>query len=136
MPTILLIEDNAADVELFRMALEEAHVDCSLVVFEDGGEAIQHIRNAADTPDLIVLDLNVPRNDGIEILQVIRAAPLFANVSIAVLSSSSSPREKAKLAAFHIREFIVKPADLEEYLKIGGIVGNLLRESASQPARS
>lgn len=135
--TIFLIEDSAADVELFRMALEEGCVDCGMVLFQDGREIIDHIRKGhsavpASLPDLIVLDLNVPKSDGLEILQVIRDTPGYANVPVAVLSSSSSTRERAALAAFDIREFIVKPPDLDEYLKIGKIVRKLLDEREPQ----
>ena len=138
MPTIFLIEDNPADVELFRMALREAAVDCNLMVFEDGGEIIDHIRTSdlalpEAVPSLIILDLNLPKNNGLEILQVIGDTPVFGTVPLAVLSSSSSPRERARLASFPIREFIVKPPDLEEYLNIGKIVRALLEEGKSRP---
>jgi CheY-like chemotaxis protein len=134
MPTIFLVEDNATDVELFRMALEEAGVDCDLVLFQDGGEIIDHIRKAdaalpRPTPDLIMLDLNLPKSGGLEVLQVIREAPSFAKVPIAVLSSSSSPRERAQVSAFNIREFIVKSHDLDAYLSVGSVVRTLLDES-------
>jgi CheY-like chemotaxis protein len=139
MPTVFLVEDNAADVELFRMALQEAQVECDLVLFEDGRRIIDHIREADATllgsvPDLIMLDLNLPKNNGLEILHVMRDTQVFAAVSIVVLSSSSSPRERAKLIAFNIREFIVKPADLEQYLNIGKIVRRLLEEARSPRA--
>jgi CheY-like chemotaxis protein len=138
MPTIFLVEDNATDVELFRLALQEACVDCDLVIFQDGGEIIDHIRQADSPlsqpgPDLIMLDLNLPKSGGLEVLQVIREAPSFAKVPIAVLSSSSSPRERAQLSAFNIREFIVKSPDLDVYLKVGSVVRTLLHESESKP---
>jgi CheY-like chemotaxis protein len=137
MPTIFLVEDNATDVELFRLALREACVDCELVLFEDGGEIIDYIlqpeaglRRAR--PDLIMLDLNLPKNNGLEVLQVIRQARSFAEVPVAVLSSSSSPRERAKLAAFNIREFIVKSPDLDAYLNVGAIVRALLEQGGAE----
>ena len=137
MPTIFLVEDNAADVELFRMALKDAGVESDLILFEDGREIIDRVRDADSTsartaPDLIVLDLNLPKNDGMEILQVIRQTPAFVKVPIAVLSSSSSLRERAKLATFDISEFIVKPPDLDQYLNIGKTIRNLLEEAKSQ----
>ena len=137
MPTIFLVEDNAADVELFRMALKDAGVESDLILFEDGREIIDRVRDADSTsartaPDLIVLDLNLPKNDGMEILHVIRHSPAFVKVPIAVLSSSSSLRERAKLATFDIREFIVKPPDLDQYLNIGKTIRNLLEEAKSQ----
>lgn len=119
------------------MALKDAGVQCDLVLFEDGRQVIDYVRkpesvSPQSSPDLIVLDLNLPKNDGLEILEVLREAPAFADVSIAVFSSSSFPRERAKLEAFKIREFIVKPTDLDEYLDIGKVVRNLLNEANSQ----
>jgi CheY-like chemotaxis protein len=134
MATIYLVEDNPSDVELFRMAIAEACVECELIVFEDGREAIDQIqqKNSEATPDLIVLDLNLPKDDGFEILEVIRTTSRLESVTVAVLSSSSSIRERAKLSTFHVRKFIAKPPDLEEYLKIGTIVRELLEEVGSQ----
>jgi CheY-like chemotaxis protein len=137
MPTIFIVEDNATDVELFRLALSEACVASDLVVFEDGGEIIDHIRkpDSALLPDLIMLDLNLPKSGGLEVLRVIRESPVFAKVPVAVLSSSSSPREREQLSAFNIRQFIVKSPDLEEYLKVGSIVSTLLTEARPDVAR-
>jgi DNA-binding response OmpR family regulator len=133
MSTILLVEDNAADVNLLRMALQDASLDCDLVVFADGAEIINHIRKSdsafpPSVPDLVILDLNLPKSNGLEVLAVIRDCQAFANVPVAVLSSSSSARERAQLAAFHICEFIVKPPDLDAYMNIGRIVRGLLNE--------
>lgn len=130
MPTVFLVEDNPADVELFRMALQDACVECDLVLFEDGRQVIDRICQAdSAAPDLIMLDLNLPKNDGLEILKIIRERPGFARVPIAVLSSSSSSRERAKLVSFHVREFISKPPDLESYMQIGKVVRALLQET-------
>jgi DNA-binding response OmpR family regulator len=113
------------------MALEDASVECELVVFDDGRDALDHILTADAVipplrPDLMILDLNLPKNDGFEILEAVRATRAFEDVPIAVLSSSTSGRERAKLATFEVREFIAKPPDLEEYLKIGTVVRQLL----------
>lgn len=140
-PKVFLVEDNKADVELFRLALKEECVECEMVLFQDGSEIVSYIQKSIPgtpgyAPDLLVLDLNLPKIDGLEILQLIRDSELFANVPIAVLSSSSSARERAKLAAFNICEFIVKPPDLDEYLQIGKIVRGLLdgrKPQNSQP---
>lgn len=131
MATIFLVEDNPADVQLFRMALQHAGLECDLVLFEDGAEIIDCIRQAdgklsPSRPGLIILDLNLPKNDGLEILQILRDAPAFANVPVAVLSSSSSARERSQLSGFRICEFIAKPPDLEEYLDIGNTIRRLL----------
>ncbi len=77
-------------------------------------------------PDLAILDLNVPKNDGLEILEAIRTSRRFAQLPVAVLSSSSSPRERANMERFKIRQYMTKPSDLDEFLKIGTMVKNLL----------
>ena len=76
-----------------------------------------------------MLDLNLPKNDGLDVLRALRGKAEFAKVAIAVLSSSSSNRERAGLAEFNVCEFIAKPPDLEEYLSIGTIVRGLLERA-------
>jgi chemotaxis family two-component system response regulator Rcp1 len=141
MITIFLVEDNPADVDLFRMALEDACLQCDLVLFEDGRKVIDYIDNgnsavSQPVPDLLVLDLNLPKNDGLEILQIIRRTASFANVPVLVLSSSSSVRERAKLTSFKIREFMAKPSDLDGYLQIGQVVRGLLSPAGSRNGSS
>jgi CheY-like chemotaxis protein len=137
---ILLIEDNPADVELLRRALRNAQLDCELTLLEDGGEALQFLhrlesdRAAGPTPDLTVLDLNLPKNDGVEVLQAMRASSVFGSAPIAILSSSFLPKERALIEQFGIGRYITKPADLDEYLRIGFILKDLLTESGRLPA--
>jgi two-component system response regulator len=135
---ILLVEDNPGDVDLLRMALETAAVDCTLTVIEDGGEAMAFLLGQgehvdAPIPDLAILDLNIPKSDGIEILEAIRTNPRSAGVLVAVLSSSSSPRERARIHNFGVGLYITKPSDLDEYLKIGSTLKTLLADKKSQP---
>lgn len=136
---ILVVEDNPGDVDLLRMALEAAEVDCRLTVIEDGGDAMAFLLGEgqyvdAPVPDLAILDLNVPKSDGLEIVEAMRAAPRSANVRVAVLSSSSSPRERARIDAFGVALYITKPSDLDEYLKIGSILKAVLAgEAGNEP---
>lgn len=130
-PRILLLEDNPGDVNLIRLALERAGVQCELTVLDDGGEALAFVRReglyaAAVNPDLAILDLNVPKNDGMEILEAMRTSRSFAEVPVAILSSSSSPTDRANVERFNILRFITKPPDLEEFLQIGDIIKGLL----------
>ncbi|HEY2017681.1 MAG TPA: response regulator [Bryobacteraceae bacterium] len=136
---ILLIEDNPADVELLRRAFIAAHLDCSLTVLEDGAEALAFLRRletqpGEPSPDLTVLDLNLPKNDGVEVLQAMRASRSFAAAPVAVLSSSASSRERARIEQFGIGRYITKPADLDEFLRIGFILKELLAESGRPAA--
>ena len=97
---ILVIEDNPADVELLRWALEDAGLDCELTVIDDGRDALDFVLQrgkhaASSPPDLAILDWNLPKNDGLEILEGLRGNHAFDGVPVAVLSSSSSPRDRA-----------------------------------------
>jgi two-component system response regulator len=118
-------------VDLLRLALKTAGIDCELTVLDDGGEAMALVRRQgkyADLapPDLAILDLNVPKNDGIEIIQSMRASDLYRDTQVVVLSSSSSPRDYAKLEKFHIARYITKPPDLDEFLDIGTQIKQLV----------
>jgi two-component system response regulator len=128
---ILLVEDNPGDIDLLRLAFKKAELNCELTVLDDGGEALAFANGEgaysdAPVPDLAILDLNVPKNDGMEILEAIRANPKFVELPVAVLSSSSSPRDRANMERFQIRQFITKPSDLDQFLAIGNIVKDLL----------
>jgi two-component system response regulator len=128
---ILIIEDNPGDVELIRMALEFAGIDCEVKVIDEGEGAMAYVqgqRNSAAErlPDLVLLDLNLPKHGGLEILEAMRGNQAFARVPVTVLSSSSSRRDRAKIEGFNIAMYITKPPDLEEFLKIGPTLKTLL----------
>lgn len=133
---ILLVEDNPADVGLLRLAFKAAQLDCDLTVLEDGAEALLFIRHREDPgeasiPDLAVLDLNLPKNGGLEVLEAIRANSAFSGMPVAILSSSSSPRERAKIEEFGVDRFITKPLDLDGFLGIGSTLKSLLVNTPS-----
>jgi two-component system response regulator len=130
---ILVVEDNPNDVELLRMALREAEIECDLTVIDDGGDALAFVERQSapeGCPDLAILDLNLPRRDGVEVLHGMRSNPVFSDVPVAVLSSSALPREKARVEKLHILRYMLKPSDLDEFLKIGGAVKELLSEAS------
>jgi two-component system response regulator len=134
-PRILLIEDNPGDVDLLRLALKAARFECDLTVLNDGGEAMAMMKrqgkySEAAPPDLAILDLNIPKNDGIEIIETMRASDVFRDTQVVVLSSSSSPRDHARLEKFHIARYITKPPDLDEFLSIGSQIKQLVGRTA------
>ncbi len=131
---LLVIEDNPADVDLLRRALETAQLDCDLTVIDDGAEALALFRAGtnADVPDLAIIDLNLPKHSGIEVIEQMRANPNFADVPVVIMSSSSAPRDRSSLERFHIRKYIVKPADLDEFMGIGWQIRELLAAGRSQ----
>lgn len=128
---IFLAEDNSGDVELIRLALKTAQVDCDLLVVSDGRDALDFVRQQGkyanhQPPDLAVLDLNLPKNDGLEVLEALRANAAFEGVPVAIVSSSSAPQELAKMLSLRVDRFIPKPPDLDQYLKIGTTLKELL----------
>ena len=129
---VLVVEDNPNDVTLLRMALEEAHVDCDLIVVDDGGEALAMMQRQVDSsqlPDLAILDLNLPKRDGMEVLEGMRSNPAFSRVPVAILSSSSAPRDRARLQTFGVKRYLVKPPDYDEFLKLGEAVKSMLADA-------
>jgi len=139
---ILLIEDSDADVGLMRYALDAEHFPYELSTLTDGAEALTFIRREGAHADakrplrLIVMDLHLPKHDGLEILQEIRSSAEFANLPVAILSSSVSPEEKKRVAAFSGTCFITKPTDLKEFLKVGKRIKQLALNGVEERARS
>ena len=128
---ILLVEDNPGDVELLRLALRTAKVNCDVIVIKDGREALDFVQQLGkyahqEPPDLAVLDLNLPKNDGFEVLEAMRANNAFSGVPVAIVSSSSAPQELARMQRLAVDRFIPKPPDLDQYLQIGTALKELL----------
>jgi CheY-like chemotaxis protein len=133
---ILVVEDNTADVYLLRKALLGAGLNFELTVIEDGGRAIAFVGGEGEyagspVPDLVVLDLNLPKNDGIQVLEAIRATKRFSNVPVVVTSSSPSPPARLKDEHLQIVRYIMKPPDLEDFLQIGTALKGILLRSPS-----
>lgn len=143
MVQILLAEDNPADVYLIRHALAENNVSCSLELARDGKEALSFLRARSDSvstaaPDLILLDLNLPQHDGVEILQHIRQNGRLAAVPVIVFTSSDSPSDRLSATQLGITRYIKKPSLLDEFLAIGAVIREVLAappvsSSVSQP---
>ncbi len=133
--SILVIEDNPGDIELLRLALQQAEVDCNLKVFQRGGEALAFVKQyeqnteAGGVPDLAVVDLNLPQNDGVEIIDAMQSNVALASVPIAVFTSSSLPRERARMEALRVMHYIVKPAELDGLLAVGRLLKEILIQS-------
>jgi len=134
---ILLVEDNSADAYLIRTALENAELNFELLLLEDGAEALAFVRGegkyaASQAPDLVVLDLNLPKSEGIEVLQAIRQSQRLANLPVVITSSSSSPHERAKAEQLLVERYIMKPPDLEDFLQIGKVLKQVLLENKAR----
>jgi CheY-like chemotaxis protein len=138
-PRLVVIEDNPADVQLLRFTLEDAGMACELLVIEDGLQGLNWVQlhtdgQGASRPDITVLDLNLPRHDGIEILEAMQRTPELASVPVLVLSSSPSPRDIARVTAFPNTRYLTKPAVLEEYSAVAAVVRQMLDERSHKSA--
>ena len=127
---ILLGEDNPADVYLIRQALDEHGIHYSLKVAVHGGEILDAVTSKpAEVPDLIVLDLNLPRHEGLEILKLIRESPELGRVPVVILTSSDSPKDRLAASALGANCYIRKPSNLDEFMDIGKTFHSLLSKS-------
>lgn len=124
--TIFLAEDNPADVYLLKEALAaESSDDIEVVVAQDGEEALDFVerrgafRDAAK-PDLIILDLNLPKSDGSDVLRSIRESSELSAIPVVILTSSDSPRDRAAAERLGASHYITKPSDLDAFLALGG----------------
>jgi chemotaxis family two-component system response regulator Rcp1 len=129
--SILVVEDNGSDVFLFERALTRQHLDFQLTHLRDGGEALAFVRREAPydnmpPPDLILVDLNLPKIDGEEIIRQIRNARHLDGVPACVWSSSESLRDRESLNRLGVDEFIFKPSGLEQFMQIGKTIRDLL----------
>ena len=133
---ILVIEDNDSDVFLLDRALKKQGFPFELVHLLNGGEALAFIRregsyaNAA-TPNLILLDLNLSRYTGEDILREIGSSPHLAGVPVCVWSSSRSRRDESVLKDLGVSRFITKPSGLDQFMEIGRIIKDLLAGAAA-----
>jgi CheY-like chemotaxis protein len=134
MPEVLLADDNPSDVYLIREALREHAVDCMLHVVSDGKDALGIISGETGSADaaslsLIILDLNLPRHDGIEILQKLRESVILEHVPVVVLTSSDSPRDRILANELGATRYLRKPSNLDEFLSLGAVFKDLLGQT-------
>lgn len=138
---LVIVEDNAADVLLIRKALDEKGFSYILTRFEDGEEALQALcpdagESTVAAPDVIVLDLNVPRCEGIDLLRQIRQTPRLQDVPVAILTSSESPLDKRLAKDLGADRYILKPVALDAFFaEVGGALCELIVESERRKAR-
>ena len=134
MPCILMIEDNPADVALVREALHEHGVDCNLIVLTDGEKAVQYIerieKSREPCPALVLLDLNLPRRHGRDVLGLLRRCKTCAATPVVVLSSSGAKTDIDEAAALGATQYIRKSLDLDEFMTIGATLKLLLSRPA------
>lgn len=133
-PRLLVVEDNPGDIDLLRRALKHHNVAIELETVSDGERAMERIdtldRGGETPPDGVLLDLSLPKIDGIEVLQRIRRSQVFGSVPVLVLSGSDNPADKVRILAAGATQFLVKPSGLYAFLQIGAIVKEMLDRPA------
>ena len=113
---ILLIEDNEADVGLTIAAFRDALVDAHVHHVEDGEEAMVFLKHAeAPRPDLVMLDLSMPKGSGFDVLEAMKADPKLQHIPVIVMSGSDRSEDQARAYKLHVAAYIVKPADKDKY---------------------
>lgn len=119
---ILLVEDRAADVRLIREALKETPVPVEITVAYDGVEALEMLYRADATgterPDLVLLDLNLPRKNGREVLAEIKSSPRLKQIPVLVMTSSHADEDITQAYSLNANCYITKPGDLNEYISV------------------
>jgi CheY-like chemotaxis protein len=120
---VLLVEDDEGDVLMTREALEEGKVLNRLTVVNDGVEAIDYLRGhsrhkGAARPDLILLDLNLPRRDGLQVLEEVKADPDLRRIPIVVLTTSEAEEDVVRSYDLHANAYVTKPVDFDRFVEV------------------
>lgn len=120
---LLLVEDNPGDVRLTREALKSHKLKNTLHVVPDGEAALAFLRReapyeTAPRPDLILLDINLPRKDGREVLSEIKSAPLLRSIPVVVITSSESEQDILKSYNLNANCYVTKPVNLDQFIKV------------------
>jgi two-component system, chemotaxis family, response regulator Rcp1 len=120
---ILLVEDNEGDIVLTLEALKEARVHNTIDVVRDGDQALSYLRKEekykdAQTPDIIFLDINLPKLDGTEILSIIKSDDQLKVIPVIMLTTSDSENDIMKSYCNHANCYITKPVDIEKFMEV------------------
>jgi chemotaxis family two-component system response regulator Rcp1 len=126
---VLLVEDSPGDVRLTREALKDAKMHVRLNVVSDGAEAMAFLRREknyaeAPRPDLILLDLNLPKVDGRDVLKAIKESDALKSIPVVVLTTSASRADVERSYMLHANCFITKPVDLQGFIKVVQSIDN------------
>ena len=120
---VLLVEDNPGDVRLTREALKEGKIRNNLHVARDGVEALAFLRREgghadAPRPDVILLDLNLPRKSGREVLSEVKQDPALRQIPVVILTSSQAEEDICRAYDLHANCYISKPVDLDQFIRV------------------
>ena len=120
---ILLVEDNVRDARLAEETLKDSKINNNLYHVKDGVEAMQYLRRQGEyagvpVPDLILLDLNLPRKDGREVLAEVKEDPRLRLIPVVVMTSSEAERDLVRTYVLHANAYVVKPIDMDGFVEV------------------
>lgn len=132
---VLLVEDDAADAMLIEDALLDGGVVRTISQVSDGIAALDHLRSEDELrPDLIVLDLNMPRMSGTELLSVLKNDDELKTIPVVVLTTSAAPDDVATAYQRHANAYVTKPVNLDDFTRAVRSIESFYRETAVRPA--
>jgi len=136
---VLLVEDNPGDQRLVKEALRENDLQCELHIAEDGVQALQFLRREgkyqdAPRPDLILLDLNLPKISGREVLGELKAEEGLKSIPVVVMTTSQADEDISKVYGLNGNCFVTKPVDLDEFLHLIDVIGTFWFSVARLPS--
>ena len=137
---ILLVEDNPADVNMMQETLEESMVAATLHVVSDGEAAIRFLHHegafaAVPRPDLVLLDIGLPKKNGLEVLAEVKGDPLLRRIPVIILTTSKAEEDILKSYDLHANSYITKPVHLDGFLQLVRSLKEFWLDTAKLPPR-
>ncbi len=128
---VVFADDDTDDRLLLQEAFEENNLKCTLDFVEDGVELLDYLEKNTTVPSLILLDINMPRKDGKQILKEIKSSPQWRHIPVIMFTTSKSPEDIRKCYDLGANSFIVKPSSFENLLTVTNIIGQYWIETVS-----
>jgi chemotaxis family two-component system response regulator Rcp1 len=132
---VLLVEDNPGDIDLVEEVMEEAKLDCRLHIVRDGARAIEFFERLDAEPDrlppdVVLLDLNLPKVGGEQVLKRLRMSPKCKGVKVLIISSSEVPADRERTMKLGASDYFHKPSDLAQFMLLGSKVRAMIEEGS------
>ena len=126
---ILLVEDNPGDVELTREAFKQSKINNNIHVAKDGEQALDFLRKqgtftGVTTPDIVLLDLNLPKKDGRHVLEEVKQDEALRRIPVVIMTSSKSEQDVVKTYDLHANSYLIKPVNLEKFAEVVEAIEN------------
>lgn len=126
LPQILIVEDNSADVFLIRASIRRANIEADLHVLHDGELALEFIDREAPCPDLVILDINLPRKSGGEVLEYLRTKGRYSEARVLIVSTSNAAEDREAMSRLGADGYFHKPSEYVEFMRLGEVVRDML----------